>query len=515
MLSTNLSVRERTFSPLPAPTQNPTAVLAAMCLALVLVVASVSGINLALPDLAVGLNASNSQLTWVADGYTMTLASLVLPLGALGDRIGRRKLLIAGTGIFAMASLFAGRADTADELIAWRVAMGVGAAMIMPGTLSTITAVFPPERRAKGVAIWSGCAGAGAIVGLLVSGLVLEHSTWREIFTISAIAAAFAGVGAFFFAPETRDDKPQRPDILGTLLTAGTIGFTVFAIIEGGKHGWTDPTVLGAFSAAALSAMGYVFFGMRINHSVLDPRLFANRGFLTGTITVVVQFMAVMGFFFVGLQYLLLIRDYTPLQAAVALLPIGLVMLPVSAATPRLLRYVPVNVVTAGGLLMLAGAMLWASQLKVDSGYDDFLVGLILAGIGLGITGSTGTSLIVGSLPTAKQGVASAVNDSTREVGSAVGIAMVGSFFATNYRAELPDLSAVKPDVAARITDSAPVGLTIVEKLGPLSSTLTPQVQNAFMNGYSSGLVILAMFLVGGAAIAFRAPKQLSDTAHH
>ena len=487
----------------------PVAVLTAMCLALVLVVASVSAINLALPDLALGLHASNTQLTWVADGYTVTLASLVLPLGALGDRIGRRKLLIVGAAVFALAAFGAGHANTIEQLIGWRVAMGTGAAMIMPGTLATITAVFPEHLRSKGVAVWSGCAGAGAILGLLMSGTVLEHWTWREIFTISAGAAAVAGLGALLFAPETKDDNPPPMDYFGAVFTASSIGSLVYAIINGARRGWTDHIVMGAFALSAVSITMYIYFGLKSKHSVLDPRFFARRGFLTGSVTVVMQFMAVMGFFFVGLQYLMLVRDYSPLKAAVALLPVGAVMLPVASLTPYLLKRFNVNDATAVGLTLMAIAMLYTSTLDANAGYDKFLIGLIVSGIGLGITSSTGTNLIVSSLSTRQQGIASAVNDSTREVGSALGIATMGSIFATNYRHYLPDLSKLKPEVATHIRDSAPSGITLTEKMGPHYAQLAQQVRDAFMHGFSTALVVVAAFLFVGAAITLLAPKKI------
>ncbi|WP_162141428.1 MFS transporter [Smaragdicoccus niigatensis] len=487
----------------------PMAVLTAMCLALVLVVASVTAINLTLPDLALGLHASNTQLTWVADGYTVTLAALVLPLGALGDRIGRRRLLIAGAAVFAIASFFAGRVDTVEQLIGFRVAMGTGAAMIMPGTLATITAVFPAELRSKGVAVWSGCAGAGAIFGLLVSGFVLEHSDWRMIFTISAVAAAMAGLGALIFAPETRDENPPKADYFGSLFTGLSIGSLVYAIINGARRGWTDHIVIAMFVLAVVSIVAYVFTGLRTKHSVLDPRFFARRGFLTGSVTVVMQFMAVMGFFFVGLQYLLLIRDFSPLEAAVALLPVAGVMLPVAALTPTLLRFVSVNIATATGLFLMAGSMVYASTLTATSSYDQFLVGLLVSGVGLGITSSTGTNLIVSSLSPQQQGTASAVNDSTREVGSAVGIALMGSIFATNYRSNLPDLSMLKPDVATHIRDSAPSGITITQHMGPAAANLAEGVRTAFMHGFSTSLMIVSIFLFVGGVVTLFAPKRI------
>ncbi|MGW1719133.1 MFS transporter [Streptomyces sp. NPDC002156] len=342
-------------------------VLFAMCLALVLVVASVSALNLALPDLAIDLSASNSDLTWIADAYTVALAALVLPLGAIGDRLGRRNVLVAGTFVFGAASLAASFADSTSTLIAWRAVMGLGAAMIMPGTLSTITAAFPPEQRTKGVATWSGFAAAGAIIGMLAAGALLEQFSWRSIFVTSAAVALAAALAAVLLAPNTKDAHPHRPDVAGAVTTALGIGTLVFGIIEGNEKGWTEPVVIGAFAVTVLSFAAYAYLGLRTEHPLLDPALFGIRGFRAGAVTVLVQFMAVFGFFYVGLQYLQLILDYSPFRAAVALVPVAAVVLPTSQLTPHLVRRAGMKAVMVVGLALLASGLFVISLLDVGS----------------------------------------------------------------------------------------------------------------------------------------------------
>lgn len=484
--------------------------LFAMCLSLVLVVASVSALNLALPDIAVDLGASTADLTWIADGYTVALAALVLPLGALGDRWGRRNVLIAGTFVFGLASLAAAFADSSGELIVWRVVMGLGAAMIMPGTLSTITAVFPDDQRSRGVAVWSGFAAAGAIIGLLVAGALLESWEWSSIFLVTAATAVLAGVAALVMAPNTKDDEHGRPDFAGALLSSVAIGCVVYAIIEGNEKGWTEIPTVVAGAVAVLALVLYAYLGMRHREPLLDPRLFGIPGFRAGAVTVVVQFMAVFGFFFVGLQYLQLILEYSPLKAAVALVPVAIVVLPVARFTPVLVDRLGMNVVMSAGLVALAGGFFWIARLQVDSGYLPFLGGVVVAGLGIGLTSSTGTSAIVGSLSARQQGVASAVNDATREVGSAVGIALMGSVFGRVYSDELPDLSALPAQARHAVEDSPAAGLHVAEQLGaPQAAQLVSSVQNAFMDGLSASLlVICALLLVAAAGAALRAPTR-------
>ncbi|MFB6651456.1 MFS transporter [Streptomyces microflavus] len=489
-------------------------VLFAMCLSLIVVVASVSALNLALPELAVDLDASNASLTWIADGYTVALAALVLPLGALGDRIGRRKVLIAGNVLFAVAAAFAAFASTTQELIAWRVVMGVGAAMIMPGTLSTITSAFPPERKARGVAIWSGFAAAGAIIGMLVAGGLLEAWSWKSIFLVSAATAVLCAIAAALLAPETKSSTPEPVDWSGTLFTALAVGTLVYGIIEGSEQGWTRPEVLASFAVSAFSLVAYAVLGLRNSHPLLDPHLFGLRGFRAGSIAILTQFMAVFGFFFVGLQFLQLILGYSPLKSAVALVPVAAVVLPASTLTPRLVQRIGLKFVMSAGLFLLSGGMFWLTRLHEDSGYAAFLVGLVLAGIGIGLTSSTGTSAIVGSLGPDRQGVASAMNDTTREVGAAVGIAVMGSVFSDQYRSGLPALTALPGDAAEAVRHSAAGGLEVASQLGAQGVPLAQAVRDAFMSGFTSAMGVVAVILALAALLCLlRAPRHADDAS--
>lgn len=495
---------------LPTGRLGHTGVLFAMCLALILVVASVAALNLALPELAIDLGADNTALTWIADGYTVALAALVLPLGAIGDRIGRRTVLIVGAVVFGLASLAASFADTTAMLIAWRVVMGVGAAMIMPGTLSTITASFPPAQRSKGVAIWSGFAAAGAIIGMLFAGALLERWGWQSIFIVSAVVGGVAAVAAALLAPNTREDTHHRFDLVGAASTTIAVGTLVFAIIEGNERGWATSSVLVCTVVCVLALVAYTLSGLRTQYPLLDPRLFGRAGFRAGAIVVFTQFMAVFGFFFVGLQYLQLILDYSPLIAAVALIPVAVVVMPTSSLTPRLVSAVGLKPVMVVGLSLIAGGMLWIARLDVDSGYGPFLVGLVVAGVGIGLTGSTGTSAIVASLSRDQQGVASAMNDTTREVGSAVGIAVMGGVFSSQYTSNLPDLAALPGQAATAVRDSAAAGLVAADRIGgSAGAQLADGVRQAFIDGMSASMVTVAVVLVIAAiGCALRAPGR-------
>lgn len=485
-------------------------ILFSMCLCLVLVIASVSALNLALPDLATDLDATTNDLTWIADAYTVALAALVLPLGALGDRIGRRKVLVLGCLVFGAAAYLGSLAETPEVLIGWRAVMGLGAAMIMPGTLSTITSALPAEKRSMGVAAWSGFAAAGAVLGLLAAGWILEHWEWDTIFHGSAVVASVAALASLILAPETKDDETQAFDVFGSLFLALGIGSLVFGIIEGSDIGWSDGRVVGAFALCLVSLAAYVLHGLKSAHPILDPRLFLRRGFSAGTVTVLTQFMAVFGFFYVGLQYLQLVLGWSALHSAVALLPVAAVVLPTAQCTPLLARALGQRAVAVTGLVCLAGALFWLSGLDTDSGYWPFLGGLVVAGLGIGLSSSTGTDMIVGSLGRNQQGVASAMNDTTREVGSAVGIALMGSVYDSHYSDGLPSLDRLPADAAQAVRDSAPAGLKVAEHLpAPIGQQLKDGVQHAFMDGFSAALWIVGVILVVGAALVLlRGPSR-------
>ncbi|GHE41447.1 MFS transporter [Streptomyces longispororuber] len=483
-------------------------VLFAMCLALVLVTASMSSLYLALPDLAVDLGASTASLTWIVDGYVLALAGLVLPFGALGDRLGRRAVLLAGAVVLGAAALAASEASGTTALIAWRAVMGLGAAMIMPGTLSTITAVLPDAQRQKGIAVWSACAAVGVILGMLATGVLLHWFNWRSIFVSGAVAALGVALAAVFLAPETKGGERHRFDVAGALCTALAPAGLVYALIEGNDAGWGRPTVLAALAVTVVVGIAYVVLGLRTEHPLLDPRLFRNRGFRAGAVTIAVQFMAVFGFFFVGLQYLQLVLGYSPLKSALALVPVAVVVAVVSEVTPRLTMRLGMRTVMMGGLLLLGTGLFTLSLIDVDSGYPPFLGSLVLAGLGIGLTGVVGTSAITGSLPREQQGVASAMNDVTREAGAAIGIALMGSLFGSHYRSSLPDLSGLPEPAAEVVRHSAVGGLEVADRLGPQGVVLATDVKEALVTGMSVALGSIAAITAVAACLLVRTPQQ-------
>jgi len=487
-----------------------TGVLASMCLALVLVVASVSSVNLALTAISIDLKTTSTQLTWVADGYTVALAAFVLPFGALGDRFGRRTLLMLGTALFGLAALAASLAQSPEALIGCRVGMGLGAALILPGTLSTITAVFPPSKRAEAVGVWAGFASSGGILGLLACGLVLEWSSWRATFAGAAALALVSLIAAWRLTPNTADPEEAVLDLPGSALAAIGVGSLVYGIIEGAEAGWTSGSTLAGLAVSAASLVAFVLWELYTSRPMLDVRLFANRAFSAGTLAITVQFLCVFGFFLVAMQFLLLMLGYSPLHSALALLPMAAVVMPLSRMAPRLAERIGERSVITAGLLLVAVGLAVIALLDSSSGYWHFLAGVLVFGAGMGLVSTPSTTVIVSSLPAAKQGVASAVNDVAREVGAAVGIAVLGSMFSSGYSSAVrASVGGLPPEAAHAVEASAGAGFAVAEQLGRSGEQLGDAVKDAFASGLGAAMVAgTALALVAALLVAWWAPRR-------
>jgi EmrB/QacA subfamily drug resistance transporter len=487
-------------------------VLAAMCLALATVVSAVSSLNVALPDLARDLHATQTELQWIVDAYALVFAGLLLLAGALGDSIGRRPVLLAGLVAFAAAAGVAVFADSPAEVIADRAVMGLGAAAIMPSTLSIITTVFPVDERDRAVSIWAGVAGASALLGLLVSGFVVEAWSWQGVFAFSGALAVVALVAAARVAPNSRADR-ARLDGVGGLLSALGLSALVYGIIEGPARGWTDPLALGSFAAAVALLCAFVGWELRRAEPLLDPRLFRLPGLTAGTVSITAQFFAFFGFIFVILQYVQFVLGYSPLVAGLALAPIAVLMMGLSPRVPRLVaRFGPARVGPLGLLSMAAGFAV-ISTAGVNSGYLLLLGGLVLLGAGAALATTPATTAIVSALPPAKQGVASALNDLAREVGGALGIAVLGSALTDRYQAGVAGAVADAPGVLAeRAHDALPAAMALAQQLGgSRGAALAAQAQSAFVDGLGLALLIAAGTVAAAAVVVFlRAPRRVA-----
>jgi EmrB/QacA subfamily drug resistance transporter len=465
-----------------------------VCIALGAVSAAMASLNVAIPDLVRSTHASSTQLEWIIDAYLLVFSVLLLPAGALGDRYGRRRALTAGLIIFGGASAAAMTVSSADELIVLRGLIGLGAALVMPATLSTITGTYPPAQRTKAVSVWAAVAGGSAILGLLCSGVLLQWFSWQAAFAINVVLAVIALVGTFRFVPESSQPGAPALDKGGALFATVGLVALVFSIIEAPDEGWLSSRTLGGLAVGLAGLVGFVLFELRQRHPLLDPRLFSNRKLSAGSLSICIQFFAFFGFTFVSLQYLEGVRGYSPLVAALAVLPLSATMMPAARITPKLVTKFGARAVCVTGLVLAAVGLAIISRIGTSSSYLLMLSGLVPLGVGMGAAMTPATSAITEALPQSQQGVGSALNDLSREVGGALGTAVIGSIVTAVYRSSLR-----LPGTPAPLVRQARASFAIAIHAGGSTGV---QARSAFVNGihtgllYASGAAILAAISV-------------------
>jgi EmrB/QacA subfamily drug resistance transporter len=489
------------------------AVLGVVCLSLVIVVSAVSGLNVALPDLAIDSGATQTELTWIVDAYTLAFVGLLLPLGAVGDRFGRRGVLLFGLTAFGLGAALAMTTNDPATLIGLRALMGVGAAAVMPATLSVITSSFPPAERGRAVGVWVGVAGGGAVLGLLASGILLEFFDWSSFFALNVTLAVVAIAGVLCVVPSSRDSAAPRLDPVGAILSlVGVVG-VVFAIIEGPDRGWSEPLTLSALVAGVAGTVAFVLWELRRRDPMLDPRLFGRRGFSAGALALTVQFFGTFGFFFVMMQYLQYVDGRSPLMAAVCLLPMPAVLIPLARRAPAIAAHLGVRRVIAAGLSLSATGLAILSTLSLDTPYWQLALGIVVFAAGMGLAGTPATTAIVSSLPDSQQGVASAVNDTSRELGSVLGIAVLGSTLSAGYRHGLGSATDQLPPDAARAAESSIAFITRgadqLAAMGPAGDRLVAAAQQSFVDATGTAFLLAAgVLFLGAIAVAFLAPSR-------
>jgi EmrB/QacA subfamily drug resistance transporter len=477
------------------------AVTAVVCLALATVVAAMASLNVALPAIARDTHAGQTQLSWVIDAYSLVFASLLLAAGAIGDRYGRRRSLLAGLLVFGTGSAVAMTASSAGELIALRALLGLGAALVMPATLSTITSTFPAAQRTRAVAVWAGVAGGSAVLGLLSSGLLLEVWSWPSVFGLNVVLAALALAGVLRFVPESADPGAPAIDVAGALICVVSLVALVYSVIEAPGTGWLAPATLAGLGIAALGLVAFVLVELRVAHPLLDPRIFRERALAAGSVTIFVQFLAFFGFTFVILQYLQLLRGDSPLVAAVSVLPLAATLMPSARLAPSLVARTSTRSVCSAGLVLVAAGLAIISRVDAGSSYLLLAAGLVLLGAGMGAAMTPATAAITEALPAAQQGVGSALNDLARELGGAIGIAVVGSVLAGVYRNDL-DLTGLPAPVAEQARSSFALAVHLG---GPTAA----HAGSAFTSGMQAALLVAAgAALVAAALVAVLAPGR-------
>jgi EmrB/QacA subfamily drug resistance transporter len=479
------------------------ATLAVLSLSLVIIGLDNTILNVALPTLVRELGASGSELQWMVDAYVLVFAGLLLTMGALGDRFGRKLALNSGLILFGAASIAAAYVDTAGALIAARAVMGIGGALIMPSTLSIITNVFKGPERGRAIAAWAAVAGLGIVIGPALGGWLLENFWWGSIFLINVFVAIAALVAGWFLVPESKDPEATPLDPLGAVLSIVGLVALVYAIIEAPGEGWTDTKVLIAFGLAVVLLGLLLWWETRTEHPMLRLSFFENPRFSAAAAAITLVFFAMFGTVFMLTQYLQFVLGFTPLEAGIRVMPVATMVIaaPLSA---RLTERFGTKRVVAAGLLIVAAAMAIFATIDTGSGYGHVAIAISLLGVGMGTAMAPATDSVMGSLPLAKAGVGSAMNDTTRQVGGALGVAILGSILASSYSSAMgPAVAQLPPEAAAVASDSIGGALAVAAQIGDAAAPLVEAAKTAFIDGMGTAIWVASGVALLGAILTW------------
>ena len=480
--------------------------LAVLCLSLLIVFVGNSSLNVTLPTLSRELGATESQLQWIVAAYSLVFAGLLFSTGSLGDRFGRKGALQVGLILFLVGAAFASFSNVTWELIACRAVMGAAAALIMPSTLSILINVFPPGERTKAIAIWASIVGAAGGFGPLISGWLLGHFWYGSVFLVNIPIIIVALVAGRFLVPRSRDPQEARLDPIGAVLSIIGIVSLVYGLIEAPDRGWLSTPTLLAFAIAAAVLTVFVFWELRSTEPMLEIRFFRNPAFSTGTAGMILVFVAMYGVMFLITQYFQLVLGYTPLVAAARLLPMAMILLVMSLTTPRLTARFGAHRVVAAGMLSLATGMVLLSRLSTDTPYWYIIVCFVPFSSGMALAMSPMTASIMSAVPARRAGMGSAMNDATRELGAALGVAVLGSIAASRYGAQIaPALSGLSPADQESAKSSIAGALNVASSLnGADGQTMTAAAHDAFLSGVHLAVLIGASLAALSAGIVAR-----------
>ncbi|MFI5041017.1 MAG: MFS transporter [Acidimicrobiales bacterium] len=481
--------------------------LLVLCVSLMVIGLDNTILNVALPTLSRSLHASTSQLQWIVDAYVIVFAGLLLTAGSLGDRFGRYKGLTFGLAIFGIGSLSSALATSSTQLIATRAFMGIGGAFIMPATLSIITNVFrDPVERGKAIGIWAGVSALGIGFGPVVGGFLLTHFWWGSVFLVNVPIVIVGLVAGWFLVPDSRDPSAPKLDPLGALLSITGLAVLLYAVIEAPSHGWTSPSTLVAFGVGFVGLGLFMAWELHYDSPMLDIRFFENPRFTAASAAITMTFFTLFGMLFLLTGYLQSVLGYSTLKAGAILVPQALVMMVVAPSSSGFVRRFGNKIVVAFGLSVVTVTLLLMGQLTVSSPLWYVIFVTALLGVGMGNVMAPATDSIMGALPREKAGVGSAVNDTTRQVGGAAGVAVLGSILSSQYRSTVTDkLRVDQISVQAQQAIKANIGQAVniahSRQLAALQSHVVSVARNAYVSAFHTavyaGAVVTAFAIFG------------------
>jgi EmrB/QacA subfamily drug resistance transporter len=475
-------------------------ILGVLCLSLLVVVVDNMVLNIAIPSLIRDLGASTAQIQWIIDAYILVFAGLLLTAGNLSDRHGRRRGLVTGLIVFGSASVLATVCQTPEQLIAVRGLMGVGAAFLMPGTLSILTTVFAEDERKKAIAIWSSVLMLGALGGPSLGGLLLEHFWWGSIFLLNVPIAVLGIVAALAVIPESRG-RASRPDLLGALLSMIGMTALVWGVINSAQHGWDSPSTLGGFAVAVVGLGAFAWWERRVPEPMLPLKLFRDRNFAGASLSIVLLSFSAGGVLLALTQYVQFVLGYEPLKAGTAFIPMLVTAMAFNGVGVVIDKRFGTRTALAAGLLLVSAGFGVLASLAPGDGYPKLALALVVLGMGSGTAGPAAYGTLMSALPPDRVGVGSAVNDTVQQVGTALSVAVLGSVLTATYRAAMP------ADVADQARDSIGDALRIAATTG--DAALARVAQDSFVSAIASTSLIgvAGGILAAVVAVAVLRPK--------
>jgi EmrB/QacA subfamily drug resistance transporter len=485
-------------------------ILASLLLAAFAINLDTTIVNVALPTLVRDLDASTTQLEWIVDAYNLVFAALVLGAGNLGDRLGRKGVLLVGLGVFGVATVAGGLGNSPGELIAARAVMGLGAALIFPATLSLLTNVFTERReRARAIGLWGATTGVGIAAGPIVGGWLLERFSWSSVFFALAPIAALAAALVALRVPTSRDPQAPPADRPGLALSTTAMAVLIYTIIEAPNHGWAAARTTGGLAVAGVLLVAFIAWERRVSAPMLDVGLFRNLRFSAASGAVAITFFSLMGFIFLVTLYFQFLKGYGPLSTGLRLLPVATMVGITSILGTNLAVRAGTKLVVAGGLVSLAAGLAWTSSVSATTSYLTIAGQMVLIGAGIGLTSSPATESIMGAVSAAKAGVGSAINDATRILGATLGVAVIGSIYASLYASRLGTaLTSQLPDAAASAADRSVGGafgaaaqLDAAGQTG-VADALRAAASSAFFDGFAVACLVAAGVAALGAILA-------------
>jgi EmrB/QacA subfamily drug resistance transporter len=495
------------------------AVLATVCASLMVITIDVTILNVALPTLATALDADTSALQWFINGYELVFAGLLLTAGALADRFGRRRTLAIGLAVFGAASAAGAMSASPGELIAARVAMGVGGALVLPATLSIVTNVFTePAARARAIAIWAGVAALGLGLGPLVGGWLLQHFSWGSVFLVNVPVVIAAIAAGQLVIPESRAPTARRLDPIGAALSIAGLSALLYAITEGPGNGWSSSTTIASFAVAGIAIVAFVAWEMRADPPMLDLGFFSDPRFTAAVAAIMALFFGFFSLMFVSTQALQSIMGYDTFAAGMRLVPLPATFVVFAQISVRLADRVGTRPVVTAGLAIAAVGLATAATLDPASGYGALALALSLTGVGMGCTMAPATESLMGSVPRDRAAVAAAVNDTTRLTAGAIGVAVVGSLISAAYHQQFagPALATLPAEAVARADTSVANAATVAREAGGTTGEqILALATRGFLDGAQTGLLVAAAVAVVGAIVAWRyLPARVTPRPH-